>query len=123
MLQVLAWSAESPDDFYRLDRYIVGGGGSGKTYHAVWDPATSKATGQLVSNTGHDMFCPGITMMPNGDIIVTGGQNANKTSIYQLATGTWQPAEDMALSRGYASSCLLSNGKVRALYIVAQFGQ
>lgn len=111
-LQVLSWSAESPDDFYRDDRFIVGGGGQGFTYHAVWDPVTNKATDQLVANTKHDMFCPGITTLPNGDIIVTGGQNANRTSIYQLATSTWVSAPDMAISRGYGSSCLLSDGRV-----------
>ena len=111
-MQVLAWSAESPDDFYRKDHYIVGGGGSGKTYHSVWDPATNEATGLLVSNTNHDMFCPGITMMANGDVMVTGGQNANRTSIYQLASDSWVASADMAISRGYGSSCLLSNGKV-----------
>jgi N-acetylneuraminic acid mutarotase len=51
-------------------------------------------------------------MLPNGDIIVTGGQNANRTSIYQLASGKWNAAQEMSISRGYASSALLSNGKV-----------
>jgi galactose oxidase len=152
LFQVLSWSAETEDDFYRGDRYIVGGGGSGKTYHTVFDAVTGTSKGLLVSNTKHDMFCPGITMLPTGvptnaispscfqcahsaaveacialtgycivdsrsrtfagDIIVTGGQNANKTSIYQLATNQWVPAADMSISRGYGSSCLLSNGKV-----------
>lgn len=111
-LQVLAWSAESPNDFKRGDRYIVGGNGSGKTYHSVWDPVTNKVTSMLVANTNHDMFCPGITMMSNGDVMVTGGQNADRTSIYQLASNSWVASADMAISRGYGSSCLLSNGKV-----------
>ena len=107
------WSAETADDFAKsVERYVVGGGGSGKTEHAIWDPISNAATGMIVSNTEHDMFCPGITMMPNGDIIVTGGQNADKTSIYHLADGTWNVAPNMHISRGYGSSCLLSNGKV-----------
>jgi galactose oxidase len=87
----------------------------------VWDPVTNKTTAQLVAETQHDMFCPGITMMPNGDIIVTGGQNANKTSIYHLASGTWNPAADMYISRGYGSSCLLSDGKVCTAALNAHF--
>ena len=71
VLQVLAWSAYAPDDFWRPNRYVVGGGGSGKTEHTVFDPATSRATSLLVANTEHDMFCPGISMMHNGDILVT----------------------------------------------------
>lgn len=112
-LQVMAWSAHLTDDFYRGDRYLVTGGGTGKTQHAVSDPLTNKVTGSVVSNTNHDMFCPGITNLANGDIVVTGGQNADKTSIFHLADGTWTEAETMHISRGYGSSCLLSNGKVR----------
>ena len=78
----------------------------------MWDPVTDEVTSLLVSNTNHDMFCPGITMMSNGDVMVTGGQNANRTSIYQLASNSWVASADMAVSRGYGSSCLLSNGKV-----------
>jgi hypothetical protein len=51
-------------------------------------------------------------MMPSGDIIVTGGQNADKTSIYHLADGSWNAVANMHISRGYGSSCLLSDGKV-----------
>lgn len=112
LLQVLAWSAESPDDFYRDNRYIESGGGQGFTYHSIYDPAIDVATPMLISNTEHDMFCPGITMMANGDILVTGGQNAKKASIYQLATNKWVAAAEMSISRGYGSSALLSNGKV-----------
>lgn len=107
------WSAEAADDFGNdIKRYVVGGGGSGQTYHAVWDPKTGEVTEQLVANTDHDMFCPGITMLPNGDIIVTGGQNADATSIFHLADGSWNPAPKMHISRGYGSSCLLSDGRV-----------
>ena len=113
------WSAETPDDFSRVDRYVVGGGGSGKTQHAVWNPISDHVSSVVVSSTGHDMFCPGVTMMPNGDIIVTGGQNADKTSIYHLVDGTWNVAPEMHISRGYGSSCLLSNGKVCAANLPA----
>jgi galactose oxidase len=108
----MAWSAYATDDFYREDRYVVTGGGLGYTQHAVWDPVTNEVTDQVVTETNHDMFCPGITALPNGDIIVTGGQNADKTSIYHLADATWTEAETMHISRGYGSSCLLSDGRV-----------
>lgn len=108
----MTWSAFVPDDFFRGDRYVVSGGGTGETQHAIFDPETEEVTAMTVSHTNHDMFCPGITQMPNGDIVVTGGQNADKTSIYHLADGTWAEAETMNIARGYGSSCLLSNGKV-----------
>ena len=57
-------------------------------------------------------FCPGITMLGSGAIVVTGGSNAEKTSIYEPGTG-WLPAPDMKIPRGYQSSALTSDGLVR----------
>jgi hypothetical protein len=112
LVQVLAWAAYMPDDFDRVGRFVPGGGGSGTTQHAVFDSSTDTVTGLEVANTQHDMFCPGISMLFNGDLIITGGQNADKTSLYQFSSGTWAPGPDMHISRGYGSSITLSNGKV-----------
>lgn len=68
----MAWSAYVPDDFDRSDRYVMSGGGSGVTMHAIWDPITGSITESTVSETNHDMFCPGIAQLANGDIHVTG---------------------------------------------------
>jgi hypothetical protein len=111
---VLAWSAFDEKDFDRVERFVFGGGGAGYTQHAEWDPATDNVTAIEITHTNHDMFCPGISSLPSGDVVVTGGQNALKTSIYRLADGLWVEGPDMHISRGYGSSCTLSNGKVRS---------
>ena len=43
----------------------------------------------------------GISMLGDGSIIVTGGDDAAKTSIYDPATGAWLPYQQMNIPRGY----------------------
>lgn len=50
--KVLTWSAYLPDAFAC---------GTGRTVTAIFDPATGTVTPRTVSDTGHDMFCPGIS--------------------------------------------------------------
>lgn len=83
--QVMTWSAYIPDDFDRADRYVMSGGGTGKTQHAVWDPATGKVSASVVSQTNHDMFCPGIAQLANGDIHVTGAVAVHPPHLLQTA--------------------------------------
>jgi hypothetical protein len=89
------------------------GGGSGFTKSSIFNPKTKKVTAMTVSNTKHDMFCPGIAYLPSGDIVVTGGQNADRVSIYDVSGGAWKTAPTMSISRGYGSTVALSSGKVR----------
>ncbi|KAL8811742.1 MAG: hypothetical protein Q9223_007465 [Gallowayella weberi] len=72
--EVLVWSAWNADTF--LD-------GNGRTITATFNPSSGLVTQSTVSNTGHDMFCPGISLSKSGLVIVAGGRNAEKTSIYQ----------------------------------------
>jgi galactose oxidase len=102
---VLVWSAFAPDDF--------GDGSLAKTQTAIFNPKSGGVEFHEVSVTKHDMFCPGISMLSNGDILVTGGSNAEKTSIFSPAKGKWMPGRDMNVARGYQASTILSNGKVR----------
>ena len=45
--------------------------------------------------------------------VAAGGDNAEKTSIYKVGRGGWEPGPDMAVGRGYQSSTTLGNGEVR----------
>jgi galactose oxidase len=69
--KVLIWSAFAKDTF---------GGARGFTQTGIYDPAPGESSQLNVSNTQHDMFCPGISLDFNGRVIVTGGSNAEKTS-------------------------------------------
>lgn len=100
--KVLVWSAD------RFDTYSAGG----RTATSTWDPATGIITQRDVSNTNHDMFCPGISFDGNGQIVVTGGADASVTSLYNSVTGKWIPGPEMKIARGYQASATLSDGRV-----------
>ncbi|AEV83893.1 hypothetical protein ACWT_2548 [Actinoplanes sp. SE50] len=101
--RILTWSAFKADTF---------SGGGGLTLTATYDPATGVVTQRSVSETGHDMFCPGIATLPDGRIVVTGGNNSEKTSIYDPATDAWTAGPAMTTPRGYQASATLGDGRV-----------
>ncbi|KAM5341294.1 hypothetical protein ACJ41O_014325 [Fusarium nematophilum] len=102
--KVLVWSS------YRSDAF--GGSPGGLTLTSIWDPATGIISEGDVSVTNHDMFCPGISLDGNGQVVVTGGNNAEKTSLYDSSSDSWIPGPDMKIARGYQSSATMSDGRV-----------
>ncbi|MFD3718936.1 discoidin domain-containing protein [Streptomyces sp. NPDC058674] len=104
--KLLAWSA------YAVDRF---GGSSGYTQTAILDLKTGKVTQRRIDNTGHDMFCPGIAMLADGRVLVTGGSNAEKASVYDPATDSWSATASMNTARGYQAMTLLSTGEAFVL--------
>lgn len=106
--KVLLWAAE--------DRhFFLTPGVTGQTYTALFDPATGSVSERLVQDTGHDMFCPGTTLLADGRLLVSGGIDAAKTSLYDPATGQWTSGGDMNIPRGYQANTLLPDGSVLTL--------
>ncbi|HEU4404286.1 MAG TPA: PA14 domain-containing protein [Polyangiaceae bacterium] len=103
---ILLWSAE--------DRFGFGND-TGRTYTATFDPATETATERLVSETSHDMFCPGTANLPDGRILVNGGLSAPVTSLFDPATGVWSRGADMQIARAYQGTTPLADGSVFTL--------
>jgi galactose oxidase len=101
--KVLLWSAYAKDNF---------GGQRGFTQTGIYNPATGESSQLQVSNTQHDMFCPGISLDFNGRVIVTGGSDDAKTSIYDPSSGAWTPGSNMRISRGYQSTATCSDGRI-----------
>jgi galactose oxidase len=101
--KVLMWSAFAKDNF---------GGQRGFTQTGIYDPTTGESSQLQVSNTQHDMFCPGISLDFNGRVIVTGGSDAAKTSIYDPSSNSWIPASNMRIARGYQSTATCSDGRI-----------
>ncbi|MFI5801233.1 discoidin domain-containing protein [Streptomyces sp. NPDC051561] len=99
--KMLAWSA------YGIDRF---GGSNGYTQTAIMDLTTGAVTQRRVDNTKHDMFCPGIAVLRDGRVLVTGGSNAERASIYDPVTDAWTSTSDMNIARGYQAMTLLSTG-------------
>ena len=107
-MQVLTWSAYARDNF--------AAGRSAQTVTATLNVATGAVSEAIVTNTNHDMFCPGISMTGSGSIVVTGGDTSEKTSIWRqdsIGSGGWVPGPNMNIPRGYQASCTLSDGTVR----------
>ncbi|HVK23114.1 MAG TPA: discoidin domain-containing protein [Actinokineospora sp.] len=100
--KLLAWSAYSADTF---------GGSHGYTQTAILDLATGEVTQRRVDNTGHDMFCPGASILSDGRVLVTGGSDAKKASIYDPFTDTWSAAAELNIARGYQGQTTLSTGE------------
>ncbi|KAH7064347.1 ricin-type beta-trefoil lectin domain/galactose oxidase domain-containing protein [Paraphoma chrysanthemicola] len=84
----------------------------GNTQTATYDPTTGAVSQRNVQETGHDMFCPGLSLDFDGRAIVTGGNDNFPTSIYTPSTNVWSRAADMKIKRGYQSSTTLSNGQI-----------
>src|SRR5207302_1813036 len=86
----------------------------------LWGPATGRITA-AASLADHDVFCAGHTFLPDGRLLVAGGQGLDDTvgqksaSIYDPFTDTWAPAPDMNAGRWYPTTTTLANGDVLVL--------
>jgi hypothetical protein len=103
--RVLLWASNTRTTF----------GGGNHTYTTLFNPATNSATERDVTETTHDMFCPGTARLPDGRLLVNGGVNANRSSIYDPATNTWSIAAGMQIPRGYNANTVLADGSVMTL--------
>jgi hypothetical protein len=81
----------------------------------VWDPATN--TSKRVDVQGYNIFCAGFAHLPNGNILVAGG-NANaslagivQTHIFNWQTETWTRGANMAGARWYPSVAAMANSE------------
>jgi len=90
--------------------------GSNHSGAVVLDPV-AKSIAQL--SVAWDMFCNGMTMLPDGRVLVNGGTLAydpfrgiQKTSLFDPATNSLTDVQSMAHGRWYPTVTLLSDGRV-----------
>ncbi|KAI6359560.1 hypothetical protein MCOR25_007009 [Pyricularia grisea] len=88
------------------------GGASGLTQFGSLDLNSHQSTNRQIANTHHDMFCPGISQLSDGRIIIQGGSDAEAVSVYDPTTDAFTREANLTIPRGYQSSCTLSNGEV-----------
>lgn len=86
-----------------------------QTYTSLFDPASLQSTPPQTATAGADMFCSGTTMLPNGTLLVNGGDSSPRTTLYDWTTNDWSAAANMQVPRGYHANTLLSNGSVFTL--------
>lgn len=101
--KMVVWASNKANTF--------GGSATGLTYTCTYDPTTSIVSQRIVTNTAHDMFCPGLSMDFNGRPIVTGGDDAFRTTIYDPVADNWISGPNMVISRGYQAQATLSDGR------------
>jgi Domain of unknown function (DUF1929)/Kelch motif len=114
---VLAWQDAGTDPSHQ----------SGKTlaYRIPTQPGQlpQSADWAPVTNDRVDLFCAGQTMLPDGRVLVVGGQSGgyyfgiDTATIFDPFTGVWvdPPGNRMANPRWYPSLITLPNGEVLAL--------
>ncbi len=107
--KVMTWASWTPTDWVRTN-------GLNQTYTTIVDPATLTSTEVLVTQTSHDMFCPGTAMLSDGRLLVNGGgPDTANTSIYDGSANTWSSDAVMNEGRWYDVSVTLPSGRVFTL--------
>lgn len=107
--KVLAWAGYTYDDNLATSPYIV------------WDPASNPPTSATSLPSGfNNLFCSGHSFLPDGRLLVTGGQNGanltdgiKDTAIYdfQNTAQPWSRGVDMRRGRWYPTNITLSSGE------------
>lgn len=84
-----------------------------ETFSATYDADTGSTTEKTISNTEHDMFCPGISAAQDGRLVVTGGSSTRKVGIHDDSFGdSFVAGPEVAIPRGYQSQVTLSDGRI-----------
>ena len=98
--------------------YAYPGTGAGSRAY-LWDPSTG-AHEDVSMNT--DIFCSGHSLLPDGKLYVTGGndyecqfQGRVDTHTFDPFTKTWTKLEDMSVGRWYPTNITLGDGRVMIL--------
>ena len=103
--KVISFSSYAHDSF-----------GQGVTDHttltATWDPTTESISHRQVRETNHDMFCPGMAFDVDGRMIISGGETADKVSIYDPTKDDWTSVKEMKIARGYQGSVTCADGHI-----------
>lgn len=83
----------------------------------LWDPANPSAPGERLDVVGANLFCAGFSHLPNGDLLVAGGNLGQEmaglehTWVYSWRDKTWTRSQDMERPRWYPSVASLANGE------------
>src|SRR5882724_2899572 len=90
--------------------------GSNHSGAVLVDPVAKNVTQLSIS---YDMFCNGMTVLPDGRVLIDGGtiaydpfEGIQKTSLFDPASNSFTTVQSMAHGRWYPTVTLLSDGRV-----------
>src|SRR6185436_11976659 len=109
--KVITWAS------WRGTRF-AGSGALDQTVTALFDPARPTSTVvKNMTNTVHNMFCPGTAFLPDGRLVVIGGDDVHTdaTSIYDPVKDAWSKGGAMHQQRWYNTSVGLPDGRILTL--------
>jgi hypothetical protein len=93
----------------------------------VWNPTNN--TFKRVDVQGYNIFCAGYSQLPNGNVLVAGGNKnqaldgIKQTHIFNWQTETWSRGTDMQGERWYPSVTSLANGEASIIGGGPTFGE
>jgi len=92
-------------------------GGSEQSYTAVWDPETGEFVERF--HDGHNMFCAGLAMTGDGQVMVTGGRNSGASkwaSLFDYRETQWTQIDNMASGgRWYPGVMTMGDGSILSM--------
>ncbi|MGB7183051.1 MAG: RICIN domain-containing protein, partial [Burkholderiaceae bacterium] len=104
--RILTWSSTEIDSFPSNREF---------THAAVFDPTTESFL--TVNNGFHDMFCAGVTMLENGNVLAAGGNPQDRrTSEFDWQTTLWSSRSLMNSNRWYGTTLALPDDQVFATF-------
>lgn len=100
--RVITWSASQKTSFPR---------GTEFTYASTWNPITNRFI--EANNTYQDLFAAHLSLLEDGRLFVSGGNNHVKTSsVFDFKNNTWTRLDDMNRGRWYPTNVSLPSGEV-----------
>ncbi|KAH6692551.1 kelch domain-containing protein [Plectosphaerella plurivora] len=87
-------------------------GNAGVTQFGDYNFVSGAKSNRQVANTQHDMFCPGISALEDGRILIQGGSDAAAVTVYDPATNAFTRDTNLVEPRGYQTSVTMSDGRV-----------
>ena len=82
----------------------------------LWDPSTHE-TSRI--DVDRDVFCSGVSVLPDGQVYMTGGndlgcpfQGTHDTHVFDPWTEGWSRLDDMSVARWYPTNTALADGRV-----------
>ncbi|MCY7394748.1 MAG: DUF1929 domain-containing protein [Nocardioides sp.] len=106
--RVLMWDSVGDDPAESYSEHM-------STRALVWDPVTD--TSRRVDVEGSNIFCAGYVQLPDGNVLVVGGnknaalEGIRETHLFDWRSETWSRGPDMQGDRWYPSVAALGNGE------------